>query len=121
MHLYWSLKDRPTLTYVIPTKNNGELLFKPKPVIIFMIFLVCLVIALLTLGFHNVNISSIFLFIKYFIIGVGLVFLARAIGDFKWVGFFKKNKNSEFAKLDQALYSPLCLYLGLSYIYIAVS
>lgn len=35
--------------------------------------------------------------------------LARAVGDFRLVGFFKKVKGSEFALMDTLLYSPLCV------------
>jgi hypothetical protein len=41
-----------------------------------------------------------------------VVFLVRAIGDFKWVGFFKKKRGTVFAKWDSLLYSPLCFLLG---------
>ena len=38
--------------------------------------------------------------------------LARAVGEFKYVGFFKRVRGSRFARLDTRLYSPLCLLLG---------
>jgi hypothetical protein len=40
------------------------------------------------------------------------VFLARAIGDFRHVGFFKRASVSRFARLDTRCYSPLCLLLA---------
>ncbi|MHA7965352.1 DUF3995 domain-containing protein [Paenibacillus sp. CAU 1782] len=43
---------------------------------------------------------------------LGSLFRIRAIGDLKWVGFFKKRKGTLFAKWDTALFSPLCLLLG---------
>ena len=52
---------------------------------------------------------------------VGVVFALRALGEFKWVGFFKSVRDTRFARLDTWLYSPLCagmaaacLYLGWS-------
>lgn len=42
------------------------------------------------------------------------VFLLRAIGDFRYVGFFKRIKNSRFAELDTKFYSPLCLLLSIN-------
>jgi hypothetical protein len=38
--------------------------------------------------------------------------LARAVGDFKYVGFFKRVRGSRFATMDTFLYSPLCLLLA---------
>ncbi len=39
--------------------------------------------------------------------------LARAVGDFKYVGFFKPVRDSRFATLDTFVFSPLCLLLAL--------
>lgn len=38
--------------------------------------------------------------------------LGRAIGEFKYLGFFKRVKGSRFATLDTWVYSPLCLLLA---------
>ncbi|MCZ8254651.1 MAG: DUF3995 domain-containing protein [Polaromonas sp.] len=44
---------------------------------------------------------------------VALVMFARAIGDCRLVGFFKRIKGSAFARMDTWVYSPLCVVLGL--------
>ncbi len=44
---------------------------------------------------------------------LALLFLARAIGDFRLVGFFKRLRGTRFATLDTLVYSPLCLGLSL--------
>lgn len=56
-------------------------------------------------------------FIHY--IGYAFGFIVRAIGDFKYVGFFKKIYNSSFASLDTRYFSPLILVLGISYALLA--
>ena len=53
--------------------------------------------------------------------GVGFVFLGRAVGDFRLVGFFKRVRNSRFATWDTRLFSPLCVALGLSSLWVAFS
>ena len=45
---------------------------------------------------------------------VAAAFLARALGDFRLVGFFKRVRGTRFAVLDTRLYSPLCVVLGLA-------
>ena len=45
-----------------------------------------------------------------YVLAVGL--LGRAIGEFRYVGFFKRVRGSRFAKLDTVVYSPLCLLLA---------
>ncbi len=39
------------------------------------------------------------------------LFLLRTIGDFRYVGFFKRVREGRFAHLDTRFYSPLCLLL----------
>ncbi|XCF05646.1 DUF3995 domain-containing protein [Tamlana crocina] len=43
---------------------------------------------------------------------IPIIFILRAIGEFKYVGFFKSVNKTNFAKLDTKLYSPLCLFIG---------
>jgi Protein of unknown function (DUF3995) len=44
--------------------------------------------------------------------GVAIALLGRAVGDFNYVGFFKRRRRTAFARLDTCLYSPLALALG---------
>lgn len=44
---------------------------------------------------------------------IAIIFLLRAMGDFNYVGFFKKVRETDFAINDSKYYSPLCLGLGL--------
>lgn len=44
--------------------------------------------------------------------GLASGLLLRAIGDFRYVGFFKRVRDSRFATLDSFVYSPLCLLLA---------
>jgi hypothetical protein len=45
--------------------------------------------------------------------GLALGLLGRAIGEFRYVGFFKRVRGSRFAKLDTLVYSPVCLLLAI--------
>jgi len=49
------------------------------------------------------------------------VFIVRAAGDRKHVGFLKRVRDTEFARRDSRIYSPLCLLLGLGAAAIVVS
>jgi Protein of unknown function (DUF3995) len=51
--------------------------------------------------------------------GLSLGLLARAIGEFKYVGFFKRVRGTRFARLDTLLYSPLCLMLAAEVAFVA--
>jgi hypothetical protein len=45
--------------------------------------------------------------------GLALGLLARAVGEFRYVGFFKRVLETRFARLDTLVYSPLCLILAI--------
>ncbi|MDQ0876332.1 fatty acid desaturase [Paenibacillus sp. V4I3] len=45
------------------------------------------------------------------------VFGLRAIGDFKYVGIFKRVKQTRFATYDTFLFTPLCLWLCFTFYY----
>jgi flagellar biosynthesis protein FliQ len=45
--------------------------------------------------------------------GLAVGLFLRAIGEFKYVGFFKRVRSSRFAKFDTFIYSPLCLLLAM--------
>jgi len=47
--------------------------------------------------------------------GVSLVFVLRAIGDFRLVGMFKRVRGTRFARMDSLIYVPLCLFLALGF------
>jgi hypothetical protein len=51
--------------------------------------------------------------------GVGVVFLLRAIGDFRLIGVFKRVRGTPFARWDSRLFSPLCVALGLASLWVA--
>jgi hypothetical protein len=53
-------------------------------------------------------------------LAVGAVFVLRAIGDFRVVGFFKRVRGTRFAAWDSKLFSPLCLALGLGALWVAL-
>ena len=91
----------------------GKPLFVPSTratvgVAVVLLLFACLVAA--TAGFLQVGVSSRILSWLCYALAAGL--LARAIGEFKYVGFFKRERGSRFARLDTLVYSPLCLLLA---------
>jgi hypothetical protein len=44
---------------------------------------------------------------------VAAVLTARAVGEFNYLGFFKRHRGTRFASLDTRIYSPLALGLGI--------
>ncbi|MGN7980342.1 DUF3995 domain-containing protein [Burkholderia sp. 22313] len=50
--------------------------------------------------------------IAFAIVALALIFAVRAVGDFRYVGFFKRIRGSRFARMDTLCYSPLCAMLA---------
>lgn len=113
LHLYWFLGGKWGLRSVIPTKNIEE---KAKPIPLMATLFVALVLFsfailyLTKIEFVNFKLNWVQRFM-YWVVSV--IFLLRSIGDFNYVGFFKKIKYTEFGKADSKWFSPLCLIIGL--------
>lgn len=123
LHLYWMLGGKWGLDQALPTRlGSAERMLNPGP-------LACVVVALGLFGFALYNLSLGLGFSlglpfeaeKWGIWVLSGTFLLRAVGDFRYVGFFKKIKDTAFGRMDTRWYAPLCLYLGVSSAWIALS
>ena len=114
VHLYWAFGGKWGFEAVIPIDKNGKNLLNPKWIDSLLVAVILCVIAFLyAVKATIINIEFIPQLInKYGLPIISFVFVARAIGDFKYVGFFKKYNSSIFAKKDTYYFSPLCLFLA---------
>ncbi|OSY87803.1 hypothetical protein WH52_10290 [Tenacibaculum holothuriorum] len=115
IHFYWAFGGEWGICGVIPTKTNKDKVINPP--IIATVFVGLFLVLFALLYAEKLQIISM-KFLPIFILNYGVyiiasIFLLRAIGDFKYVGFFKKIKNTQFAKNDTMYFSPLCLFLGI--------
>ena len=108
IHFYWAFGGKFGVNAVIP-EIEGKTVFNP-PFLATIGVSVSMLIAAWISWAPNENTDNNILI--YGNLGIGIVFLIRAIGDFKYVGFSKKVKGSVFAKNDTHYYSPLCLVIS---------
>ena len=114
IHFFWGLGGKWGANAAIPTNGNNEKVMNPK---LFECFVVAF--GMLGLGLFILIKSNILSFnlpnwlMKYGLWAVSIIFILRAIGEFKYVGFFKKIKSTQFSRLDTKYYSPLCLAVAL--------
>jgi hypothetical protein len=115
IHLNWVFGGKFGFNASLPTKETGERVLNPKRIDS----------AIVAVGLF---LFSVFYLAKSSIIAIELpdwistygsyiiptIFLLRAIGDFRYIGFFKKIKNTTFGKLDSQFYAPLCLGIGIA-------
>ncbi|RDB04057.1 DUF3995 domain-containing protein [Runella aurantiaca] len=116
VHFYWAFGGRRLSTLAVPTSNGSQQkpLFTPGPLSTMAvgIGLLCFAwILAVKAGFINSSLLSDSV-ITYISIGIAIIFFLRAIGEFKYVGFFKKIKQTEFGQMDTRYYSPLCLLIS---------
>lgn len=112
IHVYWILGGKRGSVAAIPSKGNVPL-FKPTAfatAVVAILMGIASVVVLIQAGIVNVPIPG--WITKWFSWGMVAAFYLRVIGEFHWVGIFKKYKNSTFAKYDTRFYVPLCFFLG---------
>jgi len=120
LHIFWALGFKFDIRNMVPVVN-GEPVFTPGPIGTFIVAVVLFGFAgvSLALGFSNKVPVNYLKAIKIAGFAIGIILLVRAVGDFKYAGFFKRIKDSNFAKYDYWLYSPFCLISGVALLYLA--
>lgn len=121
IHFNWVFGGTWGYESAIPTKENGDKLITPRKIETAVVGIVLTVMALLFL--HNSKLVALPFpdwATKYGSWVIPILFILRAIGDFKYIGFFKKIKNTQFGKADTQLFIPLCLGIGILGIMIQV-
>ncbi len=122
MHWYWMAGGTKGSSAAIPARGS-ELLFRPTKIATGIV-----ATAMAAAGWFVLELGGVverLLFAGWFHTyggwALACVFLIRSIGEFRWVGFFKREKGTLFAKWDTVLYSPLCLCIGVCLLWITSS
>jgi len=117
LHVYWALGGKWGTSAVIPAKDNHTKVIMPGTIPTFIVAFGLLffgaVVFLNSLDTNAGHIPGIGLIHRYGLGAIAAVFILRAIGDFNYIGFFKKIKTTRFARNDSRYYSPLCLIIGI--------
>jgi hypothetical protein len=121
LHFYWALGGRWAIDSVLPEKQDGKILFTPGALASAVVATGLLIFGVITAthySFLNQYANNTIIDSSTWFIAI--IFLLRAIGDFKFVGFFKKVKNTRFANNDTRWFAPLCVLLSLFSFLLAV-
>jgi len=117
IHFYWGFGGQWGNGAVIPTKEDNVKAEMPGVVPTF-------IVAFGLLGFGLVVLMNALeldfklpfwleIIRRYGLWFIASIFIIRAIGEFNYVGVFKKYKQTEFGRNDTKYYSPLCLTIGI--------
>jgi len=118
-HVYMAARPQRGIAAAVPSAD-GKPLFRPSRAATLGVALGLLLCAALVVamgGLVSVGLSSVAL--AWFSYALSVVLFLRAVGDFKYVGLFKRVRDSRFAQLDSFFYSPLCLLLAAGVAWVA--
>ncbi|WP_106790655.1 DUF3995 domain-containing protein [Aquimarina sp. Aq78] len=122
IHFNWVVGGTFGFEASLPTKESGERVLNPKKIDSAIVAL-----GLTVFGFFYVLESGLIAYelpkwlLKYVKWIIPSIFILRALGDFKYVGFFKRIKQTKFGRLDTIFFSPLCLIMGSIGLIIAIT
>jgi len=120
LHLYWAFGGKFGMSAALP-ELDGVPVFTPGAVATLGVAFVLSGFALiaLVLGFRVGSAAALTPYAVFFGFTIGGVRILRAVGDFRYVGFFKRVKGSKFAMYDSWLFSPFCLIAGGAFLTLA--
>jgi hypothetical protein len=120
IHIYWTFGGRWGANAAVPSTGSGPL-FRPSIFATAVVAVLAAIAAWFVIewggGYKRLFPQFLFSFGGWVL---AAVFIVRAVGDFRWLGFFKRNKGTVFARWDSMLYSPLCLFLGVALVLIGL-
>ena len=121
IHVYWAFGGGRGFEAALPTMD-GKLLFTPSRAMTLFVAAGLFAFASIVFGVLGVWGSQIPNWIfKFAVWGIAAIFYLRALGDFRYVGFFKRIKNTLFfIKQDTLFYSPLCVLIAMGCTLVAI-
>lgn len=113
IHFSWALGSSWGFEDAIPKNEEGEPMLNPKKIdsiIVGMGLLIFGCFYLIKAEIIEFTLPDLIISIAGWVIPG--IFMVRAIGDFRYVGFTKKVKSTAFAQKDSKYYAPLCLVIA---------
>ncbi len=113
LHVFWALGGKLGGAAAVP-ERDGAPLFRPSRGATLLV--AGALFAGATLLLAQIGLAAIGLppmLVRVACWGLAFVFAARAVGDVRWVGLFKRERGTRFARLDTRVFTPLCLLLAI--------
>lgn len=128
LHIYWAFGSLLTsnsisMAAVIPETSKGPVLKPGFAVTMAVAFGLLVAAAISFFAMKPIYKGASVAFVSewwcvYGNLAIAIIFLVRAIGDFRYVGFFKKVHETKFAIYDTLFYSPLCFLIACVALYL---
>jgi hypothetical protein len=119
VHFYWALGGNTGKFAAVPEVSGRRAFVPSVGATLFVAFglALCAFLVAATAGLVSLPVPANWL--QWLCYALSFILLARAIGDFRLVGFFKRVRGTRFARLDGIAYAPLCLLLAAGVFYVA--
>ena len=121
IHVYWAIRGVGSSAGV-PSRPDGTQVFRPGRVSTLGVVVALSIAALLVAGrAHVVDVALPPVVLRLGVWGVALAFALRTIGEFRYVGLFKRVHGTPFAQWDTRLFTPLCAAITMAALLVARS
>jgi Protein of unknown function (DUF3995) len=124
LHVYWAFGGRWGSDIVVPKleARPDQNVFTPTPIATLVIAALLLIAAIIVLERSGWTANLLPAWVTTLgIWALAFVFAARSIGDFRYVGWFKRVRDTRFATADTRAFTPLTTLLSLSSLLLASS
>jgi hypothetical protein len=123
-HLYGAFGGRFFADAVIParkTSHGPEKIFNPSPLAAFIVAAYLAAVTALAFAVSQGEAIVISADAGRGLLGIaGCIFLLRSVGDFRYVGLFKRVRGTRFALWDTLLFSPCIFLVGAACVAVAI-
>ena len=120
VHLYWAAGGTSGVAAAVPTRAGGAAVFTPRRAATGAVAVGLGLAAALVLGragvVPRVGPPGVY---RWGTWALGAGFALRAVGEFRYVGLFKRERHTRFARFDTRVYTPLCAALAAAVFYLA--
>jgi hypothetical protein len=118
VHVAWAFRSAPPSQAVIPHVDGRPLFVPSRLATLGVAALLALAAASVLLAGSELA-GPIQTLARIGTSGVALAFAGRVVGDFRFVGLFKKTRGTRFARADDRYFIPICLALAVSSAWVA--
>ena len=114
LHLFWAVRG-VSAGAAVPSRADGRAVFRPSRLSTVGVAIALSLAGTIALGSaHLDGVALPPLLQRVGIWGVAVAFGARAVGEFRYVGLFKRVRGTPFAMWDTRLFTPLCAVISVA-------
>ncbi len=112
VHVYWTVFGVGTGA-AVPSHADGTPVIRPGRVASLIVAVALLVGTLIVLArAHVLTVGVPSIMIRVGIWAMASAFAARTVGEFRYVGLFKRVRGTQFATWDTRFFTPLCAVIA---------